>query len=255
MQRTATDEGLRIGELAERVGLTVRTLHHYDRIGLMRASGRTEAGHRRYAEADVRRLYQVVALRSLGVPLAGIARALEGDGYTLRDAVAAQLGAVEDELRHARRLRRRLEGILDVLERSDDPSVDELIEVMEVVTMHETYYTPEQLERLERRREEVGTDEIARVEREWAELSAAMKAKRDAGVDPSDPEVRELARRWTDLTERTIAGFTGGDPGLTASLGRMYKEEGPEKASRGTFDADLLEYVTRAQQASDGPSP
>jgi hypothetical protein len=64
--------------------------------------------------------------------------------------------------------------------------------------------------------------------------------------------VRALARRWTELTERTIAHFTGADPGLTASLGRMYREEGPEKASRGTFDTDLLEYVTRAQQAGEG---
>lgn len=51
----------------------------------------TEAGHRRYSDSDVRRLYQVVALRSLDVPLARIARALEGDGFTLKDAVTAQL--------------------------------------------------------------------------------------------------------------------------------------------------------------------
>jgi len=79
----------------------------------------------------------------------------------------------------------------------------------------------------------------------------ADEGHRDAGTDPSDPEVRALAERWRDLTERTIAGFTDGDPGITESLGRMYKEEGPEEASRGTFDADLLEYVTRAQQAAD----
>jgi DNA-binding transcriptional MerR regulator len=84
MQRIATDDGLLIGELAARAGLTVRTLHHYDQIGLVRASERTEAGHRCHSEADVRRLYQVVALRSLGVPLARIARALEGDGFTLK---------------------------------------------------------------------------------------------------------------------------------------------------------------------------
>jgi hypothetical protein len=61
--------------------------------------------------------------------------------------------------------------------------------------------------------------------------------------------VRALAERWLDLTERTIAGFTGGDPGITESLGRMYEVEGPEKASRGTFDADLLAYATRTQQS------
>ena len=162
MHQISTDDGLRIGELAERAGLTVRTLHHYDQIGLVRASERTEAGHRRYSEADVHRLYQVVALRPLGVPLARIARALEGDGFTLRDAVTAQLEAVENELLHARRLRRRLERILEVLERSDDPSVSELTQIMEVIQMHETYYTPDQLEA---RREEVGEDEIAAIER------------------------------------------------------------------------------------------
>jgi DNA-binding transcriptional MerR regulator len=189
------------------------------------------------------------SLRSLGVPLARIARALEGDGFTLKDAVTAQLEAVDAELLHARRLRRRLERILEVLERSDDPSVEELTQIMEVMRMHETYYTPEQLAQLEARREEVGSDEIAAIEREWAELSTKMKAHRDAGTDPSDPEVRALAERWRDLTERTIAGFAGGDPAITESLGRMYKEEDPEKASRGTFDAELLEYVTKAQQA------
>ena len=103
MHQIATDDGLRIGELSDRTGLTVRTLHHYDQIGLVRASERTEAGHRRYSEADVRRLYQVVALHSLGVPLARIARALEGDGFTLKDAVTAQLEPVDAELLHARR--------------------------------------------------------------------------------------------------------------------------------------------------------
>ena len=152
-----------------------RALHHYDQIGLVWASERTEAGHRRYSEADVRRLYQVVALRSLGVPLAGIARALEGDGFTLKDAVTAQLEAVDAELLHARRLRRRLERILEVLGRSDDPSVEELTQIMEVMRMHETYYTPEQLAQLEARREEVGEDQIATIEREWAELSAQMR--------------------------------------------------------------------------------
>ena len=130
-------------------------------------------------------------------------------------------------------------------------TVLQLTQIMEVMRMHETYYTPEQLAQLEARREEVGEDRIAAIEREWAELSAQMKAHRDAGTDPSDPEVRALAERWRDLTERTIAGFTGGDPGITESLGRMYQEEGPEEASRGTFDADLLEYVTLAQTTAD----
>jgi hypothetical protein len=87
--------------------------------------------------------------------------------------------------------------------------------------------------------------------RSWRSNASGAEAHRDAGTDPSDPEVRALAERWRDLTERTIARFTGGDPGITESLGRMYKEEGPERASRGTVDADLLEYVAKAQMAAD----
>jgi len=78
--------GHRIGELASRTGLTVRTLHHYDRIGLLRPGRRTPAGHRVYGESEVQRLYAIVALRSLGMPLARIAETLDR-GLSLRDAV------------------------------------------------------------------------------------------------------------------------------------------------------------------------
>jgi DNA-binding transcriptional MerR regulator len=78
------------------------------------ATERTEAGHRRYSEAAVRRLNQVLALRSLGVPLARIAHALEGEGFTLQHAVTAQLETAGTRLLHARRLRRREERSLAV---------------------------------------------------------------------------------------------------------------------------------------------
>src|SRR5260370_470389 len=62
-------EALTVGELARRTGLPVRTLHHYDAIGLVRPSLRTEPGHRLYTPADVARLQQVVSLRQLGFSL------------------------------------------------------------------------------------------------------------------------------------------------------------------------------------------
>jgi len=62
-----------IGELAGQTGLTVRTLRHYDELGLARPSRRTAAGHRRYAAEDVRRLHRIVALRGFGFALPEIA--------------------------------------------------------------------------------------------------------------------------------------------------------------------------------------
>ena len=70
----------RIGELAAATGLTVRTLHHYDAVGLLAPAERSAAGHRRYTSADVHRLYRVVALRQLGLSLEEIAGAARRRG-------------------------------------------------------------------------------------------------------------------------------------------------------------------------------
>lgn len=92
----------KVGELAAEAGLTVRTLHHYDRIGLVRPAGRTYSGHRRYNEADVQRLYQVLALRQLGLGLDQIAKVLAGKAEMAqvlaahRDYLAAQLATTQD---------------------------------------------------------------------------------------------------------------------------------------------------------------
>ncbi|TNY04356.1 MerR family transcriptional regulator, partial [Escherichia coli] len=68
-----------VGELAKRAGLTVRTLHHYEELGLLNPSGRSDAGYRRYSEADVLRLHRVLALRDAGVPLKDIVPLLDGE--------------------------------------------------------------------------------------------------------------------------------------------------------------------------------
>lgn len=63
---------LKVGELAKRCGLTVRTLHHYDQIGLLRPSARSGSGYRLYGRSDIARLHQIQVLRKLGLSLAEI---------------------------------------------------------------------------------------------------------------------------------------------------------------------------------------
>lgn len=102
MNETGTEQVWKVGELATEAELTVRTLHHYDRIGLVRPAGRTNTGHRLYTEPDVERLYQVLALRQLGLGLDQIAKVLAGTVAmarvlaTHRDYLAAQMVATQD---------------------------------------------------------------------------------------------------------------------------------------------------------------
>ena len=113
--------GYRVGELAHAAGLTVRALHHYDEIGLLVPSGRTDAGHRRYAEHDVERLYRITWMRKLGFSLPEIGRALDADAQSFRSVVAAHLVAVERRLEAGNRLRARLTRLVGATGDSTDP--------------------------------------------------------------------------------------------------------------------------------------
>ena len=229
----------KIGELARRTGLTVRTLHHYDAIGLLSPAERSGGGHRVYGEADVRRLYRIVSLRSLGFPLEAIATALDGDAVDARAAVEDHLARLEDQMEQQRRLRISLRQLLDRL------GSDDFLTTIEEMTMYERYYTPEQRQELEQRRQAIGDEAIREVEREWAEIFATLRAEMDAGTDPADPKLRPLAERGQEL----VAMFTGGDPGITKALKQMWEHEDPEKVSHGMVDAELMAYYGRIQAA------
>jgi DNA-binding transcriptional MerR regulator len=230
----------KIGELARRTGLTVRTLHHYDEIGLLSPAERSEGGHRTYGEDDVRRLYRIVSLRSLGFPLEAIAAVLDEDGFDPRAAVEDHLARLEAQMEQQRRLQERLRQLLQRLD-SDD-----FLTTIEELTMQQRYYTPEQLDQLEQRRLAIGEDKIRAVEREWAEIFATLRTELDAGTDPTDPRLRPLAERGREL----VAMFTGGDPGITSALKEMWAKEDPEQVSHGMVDAAVWDYYGKVQAAA-----
>jgi DNA-binding transcriptional MerR regulator/uncharacterized glyoxalase superfamily protein PhnB len=103
----------KIGALAEASGLTVRTLHHYEQIGLVVASARSTGGHRLYDPGDVARLYRVCLLRRLGFPLAEIGQALNDPAWDLQTALRRHLADLDARLDVARRLRGLVAGLLD----------------------------------------------------------------------------------------------------------------------------------------------
>jgi MerR family transcriptional regulator, thiopeptide resistance regulator len=241
-------ELLQIGEVARASGLTVRTLHHYDEIGLLVPSARSEAGYRLYSDADVRRLYRILALRQMGFPLEEIAATLVREGEDPRPVIRRHLERIDDQLRLAGQLRAGLTRILDVLDQSDEPSGDQFIDAIEVMTRMERYYTPEQLERLGERADALGPEGMERAQEDWAALLAEVEAERAAGTDPADARLDPLLARWNALIDQ----FTGGDPGIRASLQATYDSEGPERASHGAVAAATMAYARAAMDARGG---
>ncbi len=138
MTRSNETSGRRVGELAAATGLTVRTLHYYEEIGLLVASGRTDAGHRVYADTDVERLYRICLLRRLGLPLGEIGRALDDPAWSLRAAMTTQLADLDRRIEAESRLRHRVATLVGSTDASDGPLTEDLLEVLEEMTMLDT---------------------------------------------------------------------------------------------------------------------
>lgn len=240
----ATD-ALKVGELARRTGLSVRTLHHYDEIGLLSPSRRTAAGHRLYTHGDIARLQEIVSLRELGLALDQIKELLDAPGHAPLRTIETYAAAVREQIAARHRLLERLERIGEAVRGTGAASVAELIDVIKEVAMFEKYYTEEQLSALARRREQIGEERIREVEAEWPRLMAEVQAEMEKGTDPRSETVRALARRWMALVEE----FTGGDPGIRQSLGTMYESE---SQVHGMETGPMREMMAYIKQSLDG---
>ncbi|MCI4063854.1 MerR family transcriptional regulator [Micromonospora sp. R77] len=243
----------RIGELCRRTGLTVRTLHHWDHVGLLRPSARSSAGHRLYAEGDVDRLYRIVALRELGLPLETIGGLLDDrtpGGPELAELLGDHLAHVERQLAALGGLRDRLATLVPLVRSAGSATPVDLLAVIEEVSRVDdtvrNYFTPEQLAALDERRARLGEETVRGVQDEWPTLIAQVQAELDAGTDPAEPRVRALAGRWMELLE----AFHGGDPGLRDSLYRMQAENSEQISQQyGGPSPELIDYVKRSVAA------
>lgn len=241
----------KVGELAERTGLSVRTLHYYDEIGLLPPSHRTGAGHRWYAARDVERLQRIKSLRQLGFPLEEIRDLLDRPEYAPRRVIQMHITRLREAIECQERLCGRLEAIATRMDGHESVTAEEFmqtikeIEVMENVSQ---YYTPEQQKYLEERARIVGPERIREVEGEWKELIAQVRAEMEKGTDPAGESMQKLAARWKGLIEE----FTGGDAGIADALGHVWRGE-PGLHDRCGTGPDLFAYVGEAVKAGQKP--
>jgi MerR family transcriptional regulator, thiopeptide resistance regulator len=236
---------LKVGDLAKQTGVSVRTLHYYDEIGLLSPSHRTGTGYRLYGEADIIRLQQIVSLRQIGFSLDEIRECLGKSNFSFVYVMQLHIERVREQIALFQKLLNRLESIAQTVNSVEPVSVEVLIQTIEAICMLEKYYTPEQLETLKQRRELLGEEQIHQGQADWQNLIEQIRAEMEKGTDPASEPVKALARRSLEL----IQLFTGGDPGIEQSLNRMYQQQKPEIASRGAIDAAMSEYMDRARAA------
>jgi DNA-binding transcriptional MerR regulator len=245
---------LKVGELARQTGLSVRTLHYYDEIGLLRPSHHTESGHRLYSASDVARLQQIKSLRQLGLSLEEIHDCLSRPDFSPQRVIQLHLARLRKQIALQQRLCDRLEVLAAQFQSAEVVSVEEFLKAIEVMTMMEKYtmeklYTPEQIKQFEEVAKQWTPEEIRAIEAAWTALLAEVRANRD--LDPASPQAQALAQRWEELTERTMRGYEA-VPELKQAIEDNYKQgrfEGHGLAPQ-LAEFAFIERVKAARQAS-----
>jgi DNA-binding transcriptional MerR regulator len=239
-------------EFAELAGVTVRALHHYDRLGLLKPSYRSEAGYRLYSERDLVHLEQIVVLKFLGLPLKSIGTLLQRDQDTLPDTLRRQQVVLVDKRNQLDKAIDAIATTRQALIASTDPDWTLITQVIRRIAMQSDagwankYYSEEGKAKVEERKAVWSPELQARVTQDWNELFRDVEAA--LGEDSASPKAQALAERWRKL----VSQFTGGDPEIQNGLNKMYADQNnwPEPQRRHQIKPEIQEFITRAMKAT-----
>ncbi len=251
MKQTATGV-YRIQEFAKLAGVTVRALHHYDRLGLLKPSGRSDSGYRLYRDRDLARLEQIVVLKVLGLPLKQIGRLLKRESPLVETLRRQQTVLFEK--------RRQLDVAIDAIKQAEqslltsrEPDWTLFTHIVREIEMQNNtewskkYYSPEAQAKVEERKHRWSPELQERVTKAWNTLLADIEAA--LGEDPTSPTAQALAARWRTLVE----GFTGGDQEIQKGLNKMWadKENWPtQERERFTIKPEIQEFIVKAMKSA-----
>jgi len=216
----------RVQQFAQLAGVTIRALHHYDQLNLLKPK-RSTAGYRLYAERDLERLEQIVTLKFIGLPLKQIRSMLGSRASVLPHALRMQRQALE----HKRRL---LDRAINAIRKAETataggraPDAELLKNIIEVIEMQENenwssqYYSESAQTKITERQKLWNPELQERVSQQWLALVDDIKKALDTNEDPAGVKGQEIGRRWKELVE----GFTGGDPDVTRGLSKMWEDK------------------------------
>jgi DNA-binding transcriptional MerR regulator len=211
----------------------VRALHHYDSIGLLHPSGRSEGGYRLYDRDDVARLHGIQTLRQMGVPLAEVAQLLDGVATSLQAILARQIRTLDHEIARTRALRERLGMMQHVLAGGGQPELDDWLASLTMMSTFEQYFSAEELR--------LAFARWKQCEAEWPPLVQGIRAAMDRGVPADSVELQPLVLQWMDLAAR----WMDGDVAFLDRWGSMLREQ-PGLPLPAGMDHDLIGYIDDA---------
>jgi DNA-binding transcriptional MerR regulator len=216
-----------IKDFAKRAKVTIRTLHYYDRIGLLKPNFYNNKGFRFYGEAEFARLQQITTLKFIGFSLKQIKEILKDQNSDLAETLQLQKKVIKER---RKQLDLALEAIAQaekVFADSGETNWESFNKIIEVINMKQDmewikkYYSESALKKIETLEEKWSPELQERVSKDWKELYKDIESAISEGVKPTEEKAQKLANRWNSL----ITEFTEGDKEIREGLNKLYADE------------------------------
>ncbi|MEW9531884.1 MerR family transcriptional regulator [Microbispora sp. NPDC049125] len=246
-------DGLTVGQVSTRLGVTVRTLHHWHDIGLARPSLRTAAGYRLYTTGDLERLHRIVVYREIGLGLDSIRAILDDSTADVPGALREQRAQVAERIDRLRQLSSGLDRMIDAHERGL------LLTIEQQAAIFGPRWNPDWADQARRRYgdttqwQQYAERSASRGPEEWqavadavAGLDRALGDAMDAGVTPGSPEANQLVERHREV----FASYFPLTRQMQVCLGRMYEGDPDFAAHYDGIHAGLASWFRRIVDAS-----
>jgi DNA-binding transcriptional MerR regulator len=243
-----------VSQVAALTHLTVRALHHYDEIGLLRPSQRSPAGYRLYDEDDLQRLRKVLLFRELGFSLDAVGGLLDANAAQQREALVAQRAVIEQERRHAEAVLRAVDATLDSLKEQASMTTDKLFDGFDRFENGEYAREAEQrwgntdAWKESRRRVQAFTDvDRAAIEAEQTAFIADLLAARNEGHAPDSAVAAEFAERHRLHIDQR---FYPCSHAMQCGLADMYEADARFRDYYDRHGEGLTDYLVAAIRAN-----
>ncbi|WP_373299926.1 MerR family transcriptional regulator [Streptomyces albospinus] len=218
-------DGLTVGRTAALVGVSVKTLHHWDEIGLVRPVGRTWAGYRVYSADDVARIHRVLVYRELGFPLAEIGRLLDDPAVDARDHLRRQRSQLVERISRLQQMLGAVDRMMEASRTGMRLTPEEQVEIFGddwqpawVDEAEERWGDTVQWEQYAERAAGMSPEDWKGVATATETLNADLAAAQRAGVVPGSDAANALAERHRAL----MSTYFDCTHAMQACLGRMF---------------------------------
>lgn len=223
-----------IRDLAKATGLTSRALRHYEEIDLLRPSRVANNGYRFYGEAEISRLYRILSLRALGLPLAAIQLALT-DESSLPEAIESHLKLLEERRDHTNQQITAVREALEAIKEGHTMSIEEIFAGFDQSHYEDevrTRWGDTAWERAARRRADMTDEQRDADDKKSLDVNAALRAAAEAGDDPHSSGFQTLVANH----HRWVTGHWGGkspDHAAYTGLAELYVADSRFAATYG----------------------